>query len=101
MATTETAEEQPDRQFTVDTREHGYSDGPANVMVELNPAKGGAYMAIVAAGVDGRYSFDFRISASGVKITKAYIEGMRDKKSGFPDWMDCVREEIEERFGVA
>jgi len=86
--------------FTLDTREHGYADGPDHVHVEINARPQGG-MAIIAAGVDGRYSFDFTTSASGIELTKAFVEGMREPVDELPGWVDAVREEVERQLGVA
>jgi len=81
-------------EFTIDAREHGYPDGPAHVLVEVSPAARDTYMAILAAGADGRYSFDFVTGRTGIKIEKAYVEGMREPVDELPEWMDAVRERV-------
>jgi len=86
----------PTTTMTVDAREHGFDDGPAQIHVEVNWLGNNRGMAILAAGADGRYSFDFRISGGEIEITKAYVEGMREPVDGLPQWIGPIREEIEQ-----
>jgi len=88
-------------EFSINTQLHGHDDGPEHVHVEISPVDRQTHMAIVAAGVDGRYSFDFAINTGGIEITKAYIEGMRARKDELPAWVDVIREEIERQLGLA
>jgi len=55
-------------------------------------------MAILAAGADGRYSFDFRITDGEIEILRAYIDGMRESVDGLPQWIEPIREEIEQHL---
>jgi len=87
-------------EFSIDLREHGFPEGPAQVVVEISPAGRGVLMAILAAGADGRYSFDFTVGQDGIEITKAYIEGMRAQKEELPEWVAVIREEIERQLGL-
>jgi len=91
----------PTTTMTVDAREHGFADGPAQIHVEINGLADNRGMAILAAGADGRYSFDFAINTGGIEITKAYIEGMRARKAELPEWVDVIREKIERQLGLA
>jgi len=86
--------------MTIDAREHGHPDGPAQIHVEINGLADNRGMAMLAAGAEGRYSFDFAIGTSGIEITKAYIEGMRAQKEELPEWVAVVREEIECQLGL-
>lgn len=100
MATKSSQSSSKAGEFTFDAREHGHPDGPGKVFVELIPGAARTNVAILAAGADGRYSFDFSISTRGVEIEKAYVEGMREPVGQLPDWVESVRERIEERLGV-
>lgn len=101
MATTQEADDgTPAGTFTINTREHGYPDGPDHVHVEINAGGRNDGMAILAAGVDGRYSFDFRVSVSQIELTKAYVEGMREPVDALPDWVTPIRKKIERELGL-
>jgi len=83
-------------EFSIDLREEGFPDGPAQVLVEISPDRRGVLMAVLAAGADGRYSFDFRITDGEIDILRAYVEGMRESVDGLPKWIEPVREAIEQ-----
>ncbi|WP_049980243.1 hypothetical protein [Halolamina rubra] len=85
-------------EFSIDLRDHGFSDGPAQVLVEISPVRRGVLMAVLAAGADGRYSFDFRFTDGEIDILRAYVEGMRESVDGLPEWIKPVREEIEQHL---
>ncbi len=100
MATT--ARQHPQKgEFTIDVREHGYPEGPAHVLVEVSPLDQETFMVIMAAGVDGRFSFDVSIGESGIEIEKAYIEGMRAGVDALPAWVAPIRERVETALEVA
>lgn len=100
MATTAQQESSKAGDFTFNAQANGHPDGPDHVHVEISQVRKNSLMAILAAGVDGRYSFDFRIGSDGVEIDRAYVEGMREPVDELPDWVDSVRERIEEELGV-
>lgn len=94
MATTTQQEDSKAGEFSINTQAHGYPEGPDHVHVEISPVRRDMLMAILAAGVDGRYSFDFSVSASGVDIKRAYVEGMREPVEKLPAWVEPIRERI-------
>jgi len=100
MATTQSDSDSRLGEFSINTQLHGHADGPEHAHVEISPVDRQTFMAIVAAGVDGRFSFDFRYSGGSIEITKAYVEGMREPVDSLPDWMDCVRERVKEAIGA-
>jgi len=85
-------------EFSIDLRDHGFPDGPPQVLVEISPVRRGVLMAVLAAGADGRYSFDFRITDGQIEILRAYVEGMRESVDGLPEWIEPVREAIEQHL---
>jgi len=100
MATKSQTESDRTVEFTINPRERLNAESvddetPSHVLVEVT-ATAQTLMAILAAGPAGRYSFDFRISTHGIEIVKAYVEGMREPVEQLPDWIDAVRERIEE-----
>ncbi len=68
-------------------------DTPAQVHVEINNS-GRSLMAILAAGVAGRWSFDFRFDGQELEVVRAYEEGMRINEDELPVWVDPIRERI-------
>lgn len=100
MATTAPRTSSKKGEFSIDVRQHGYPCGPTHVLVEVSPAGSGVFMAILAAGAAGRYSFDFSVGRNGIKLERAYIEGMREPVGELPSWVTPIRERIEEEMGV-
>lgn len=100
MATTTSQTSREEGRFNIDVRQHGYPCGPTNVRVEVSPAGQGVFMAILAAGAAGRYSFDFRVKRGGIKIKRAYVEGMREPVGKLPGWVEPIRERIEEEMDL-
>ncbi|NHX37833.1 MULTISPECIES: hypothetical protein [Halolamina] len=100
MATKQSQSDSRVGEFSINTQLHGHADGPEHVHVEISPVDRQTHMAIVAAGVDGRYSFDFRYTNGTVDVQKAYAEGMREPIDELPNWMDCVRERVENEMGA-
>lgn len=100
MATAATQSAREEGKFSVDVRQHGYPCGPTKVHVEVNQAGSGMFMAILAAGAVGRYSFDFSVGSTGIRLERAYIEGMREPVDALPGWVAPVRERIEEEMGL-
>ena len=99
MATKQSESDNKAGAFTINTQLHGYAGGPEHVHVEISPVDRQTHMAVVAAGVAGRYSFDFQFDGS-VEKQKAYVEGMREPTDELPDWMDCVEARVEEEMGA-
>jgi len=96
MATTERSSDA--ETFSIAPAEHLPSedvddDTPAQVHVEINNS-GRSLMAILAAGVSGRWSFDFRFDGQELEIVRAYEEGMRINEDELPVWVDPIRERI-------
>jgi len=96
MATTERSSDA--ETFSIAPSEHLPSedvdeDTPAQVHVEINNS-GRSLMAILAAGVAGRWSFDFRFDGQELEIVRAYEEGMRINEDELPVWVDPIRERI-------
>lgn len=97
MATKQSQSQRRVGEVTVNTQLYGYADGPEHVHVEISPVDRQTFMAIVAAGSEGRYSFDFQYDGS-VDIQTAYVDGVHVETDELPDWMDCVEERVDEEM---
>ncbi len=87
-------------EFRVEPAAHGYSCGPGYVLVQVSEGLAGEKFAILAAGEEGRYSFDFRFTHGAVQIERAYRNGQRIEEHQCPGWVGAVKESIAEKaFG--
>ncbi len=84
-------------EFRVEPAAHGFSGGPSYVLVQVSEGVAGEKFAILAAGDEGRYSFDFRFKRGAVAIERAYRNGKRIKKQKLPDWVELVEDAIAEK----
>lgn len=100
MATRSQNDDSRTVEFTIGPTERLNADSiddetPTHVLVQLS-STGRSQLAIVAAGISGRWSFDFRIDSSGIEIERAFEEGIRVNVDELPVWMSPVRECVED-----
>ncbi|OTF01859.1 hypothetical protein [Halorubrum sp. SD683] len=99
MATTR--QQPPDAEtFRIDPTAHLNADvvdgdTPMHVHVEIS-STGRTLMAILAAGADGRWSFDFEFDDSEVAIVRAYKEGHQINSGALSAWAEPVCQRISE-----
>ncbi len=84
-------------EFRVEPAANGYSGGPGYVLVQVSEGVAGEKFAILAAGDEGRYSFDFRFVRGGVEIERAYGNGKRIEQDEVPKWVGAVKSGIAEK----
>jgi len=81
-------------EFRVEPAAHGYSAESSYVLVQVSEGVAGEKFAILAAGDEGRYSFDFRFMRGAVEIERAYRNGQRIEQHELPKWVGAVEEGI-------